>query len=63
MLQTWEDGLDATETYTAHPRLIGEKSVGPFLAFYTSLCFVFENNYGEVMAYITSLLAISSSLT
>jgi hypothetical protein len=48
-MQTWEDGMDATEFYTSHPRLIGEKSIGPFLAFYSSLCFVFENNYGEVI--------------
>lgn len=51
-LQTWEDGMDATDFYTSHPRLVGEKSIGPFIHFYSSLGFVFVNNNEEIVGYI-----------
>jgi len=51
-LRTWDDGMDASVDYTSHPSLVGEKSVGPFISFYPGLCFVFENNLGDVVGYI-----------
>jgi len=51
-LETWEDGMDATAYYAEHPRLVGEKSIGPFINFYSTLGFVFENNEGDIVGYI-----------
>lgn len=51
-LQTWEDGMDASAFYSDHPRLVGEKSIGPFISFYSNLGFVFENSDGEIVGYI-----------
>jgi len=53
-LQTWEDGMDASQFYTSHPKLVGEKSIGPFLNFYSHLCFVFEGANGEVVGYMSA---------
>jgi len=51
-LRTWDDGMDASADYASHPMLVGDKSVGPFITFYPGLCFVFENNLGDVVGYI-----------
>ena len=44
--------MDATDYYTSHPNLVGEKSIGPFVSFYPSLGFVFVNNEGDIVGYI-----------
>ena len=50
-LRTGADGGDATGTY-AHPRLLGEVWVGPYLRFEPSLAFVLEDDGGEVVGYV-----------
>ena len=57
-LQTWDDGMDASSDYTSHPTLVGEKSIGAFASFYPGLCFVFENNIGQIVGYIFSAPSI-----
>ena len=44
--------MDASHFYSTHPRLVGEKSIGPFISFYSSLGFVFENTAREIIGYI-----------
>ena len=44
--------MDATQFYSTHPRLVGEKSIGPFISFYSNFGFVFENSVGEIVGYI-----------
>jgi len=51
-LQTWDDGMDASDDYSSHPTLVGEKCIGPFMNFYPGLGFVFENNLGQIVGYI-----------
>ena len=51
-LQTWEDGMDASDYYSTHPKLVGEKSIGPFLNFYSHLGFVFVGANEEIVGYI-----------
>ena len=51
-LQTWDDGMDASQDFASHPTLVGEKSIGPLLTFYPGLGFVFENNEGQIVGYI-----------
>ena len=53
-LQTWDDGMDASQDFASHPTLVGEKSIGPLLTFYPGLGFVFENNEGQIVGYIFS---------
>ena len=47
-LQTWDDGMDASQDFASHPTQVGEKSIGPLLTFYPGLGFVFENNEGQI---------------
>jgi len=51
-LATWQDGMDASQDYPAHPSLVGEKCVGSLLSFNQNLAFVFENNSGQIVGYI-----------
>ena len=51
-LQTWDDGIDATQYFTAHPTLPGEKTIGPFVTFYSEFGFVLENSLGQVVGYV-----------
>ena len=51
-LQTWEDGMDASSFFTSHPTIVGEKSLGPFINFYSHLGFVFEGANDEIVGYI-----------
>ena len=44
--------MDATDSYSTHPRLVGDKAIGPFVNFYSRLGFVFENTEGELVGYI-----------
>lgn len=53
-LGTWDDGLDANETYASHPRLVGDKSIGHFLAFSPNHAFVCTNNLGEVIGFVVA---------
>jgi len=51
-LQTWDDGMDATEDYRSHPRLAGDKSIGHFIAFSPNHAFVCVNHEGEVIGFV-----------
>ena len=53
-LQTWDDGMDASQDFPSHPTLVGEISIGPLLTFYPGLGFVFENSEGQIVGYIFS---------
>ena len=50
-LQTWDDGMDATQYFTGHPTLPGEKTIGPFINFYPEYGFVLENSSGEIVGF------------
>jgi len=51
-LQTWDDGIDASQYFTSYPTLVGEKTIGPFINFYPEYGFVLENNQGQVVGYV-----------
>ena len=51
-LQTWDDGIDATQYFTGHPSLPGEKTIGPFINFYPEYGFVLENSLGEIVGFV-----------
>lgn len=51
-LQTWDDGIDATQFFTSCPNLVGEKAIGPFTNFYPELGFVLESWEGQVVGYV-----------
>lgn len=53
-MATWDDGLEANETYASHPRLVGDKSIGHFLAFSPNHAFVCTNNLGEVIGFVVA---------
>lgn len=46
--------MDASQDYTTHSSLVGEKSIGPMLTFHPGLGFVFENTEGHIVGYIFS---------
>ena len=50
--QTWEDGMDSSDFYTSHPKLVGEKSLGLLIKLYSQLGFVFEGANNEIVGYI-----------
>ena len=51
-LQTWDDGIDASQYFTSHPSLPGEKAVGAFLTFYPEFVFVLENSLGQEVGFV-----------
>ena len=51
-LQTWDDGIDASQYFTSHPNIVGEKSIGSFVTFYPELGFVMENSAGQIVGYV-----------
>lgn len=53
-LQTYHDGMDASQDFPSHTQLVGDKCIGPLINFYPGLGFVFENNQKEVVGYIFS---------
>merc|ERR1719422_1562823 len=51
-LQTWDDGIDASQYFSTHPTLVGEKSIGPFATFYPEFGFVLESCHGQIVGYV-----------
>ena len=51
-LQTWDDGIDATQYFSGHPTLPGEKTIGAFINFYPEFGFVLENSVGEIVGFV-----------